>query len=72
MSNPAPSSALWFYEPTVIDGTLKYVVFEGVGTDPMAVMNLEHNARRLVDDANRTGYPDLAFLADDERGITSP
>lgn len=66
------SSGLWFYEPSIIAGNLKYIVFDGTDPEPIYVLRIESNAHRLVDSANKTGHPDLAICADDERGITSP
>ena len=69
-SPPCPhqptGGSTWRVERRVEGDTTFFDAYEGAQF--MYSFRKEHNALGLVDSANRTGYPDVSFCVDDEKG----
>ncbi|RUR71905.1 hypothetical protein EJP67_33145 [Variovorax guangxiensis] len=57
----------WHFKPvTGADGKTTFDVFDGDSDDPIVNVRKESSAIKIVDSANKTGYPDVSAMVDDE------
>lgn len=69
LTPPDRPAGAWYFEAVEGNGSIAYVVYDGTSPEAICTMAKERNARRIVDSANATGYPDLAAFADDEANL---